>query len=151
MMDKGQVRTQALALFLEIYAVSDSGGPLHVQLDDMNLGDEFFEDFSPGWWKDKSLSVEQEQRIQIVSIGLSEILKTWTEVEREEFVAYAHGVHSKVAYHWDEFTPSPTQLGYAHGQALRSAAVDVKISMGVTQISSWLIKRAERIEAGELC
>lgn len=106
MSDPINVRAQALALFMTIYAVSETGGPVHVQLDDGNLDDECL---GYGPWADWNKSdryyepypFEVAQQVTVASVQLLAILKTWTVEEREKFIDYAHSIHAHVAYHWN--------------------------------------------------
>lgn len=108
MSDPINVRTQALALFMTIYASCETGGPIHVQIDDANLEDEhlasglYIEWNKPlrdGW--EPGVLPEMAQQVEVAAVQLLQILKTWTLEERKRFVTYAHSIHAHVAYHWD--------------------------------------------------
>lgn len=106
MSDPIDARTQALALFMTIYAVCETGGPVHTQTDDGNLEDEHLASSLYADWNapDRFYApypFEVAQQVEVAAVQLIAILKTWTLEERRRFISYAHEIHAFVAYHWD--------------------------------------------------
>lgn len=102
----GDERTRALALFMTIYAVDGTGGPIHVQIDDMNLDDvhlregALYADWNSGVWSDPYPNVVARMVVD-ASVELIAILRSWPLEERERFISYAHQIHAFVDYHWN--------------------------------------------------